>query len=162
MLRREDPSSGFRLTLLCLYTGAAVFLLALLLSAILVPELRVLHSLQALMYVAVIVLAHRNRAWVYGAAFSIAVLWNAMGLLITHLIEVGAADFWLMLRSGHAGEIVPVIVMMGGVGHFVLICAAVVAVVRCNSEDRKWWKFAGGGIVSLAYFALLVALFQPH
>lgn len=51
--------------------GAGLFLLALVVSAILVPDLRVLHSLQALIYVAVIVLARRNSAWGYGAGFSL-------------------------------------------------------------------------------------------
>ena len=145
-----------------IYLGAAIFLVALLLSAIAVPELRLLHFLQALIYVAVIVLARRNSAWGFGAGFAIAVIWNAMGLFVTHLIQAGAADFWLWLRGGHVAEFVPMMVTLGGLGHFILIFGALLAVVRGNSERRKWWKFAGGGAAAIAYFALIVAFSQPH
>lgn len=139
-----------------------LFLTALLLSAILVPDLRILHSLQALIYIAVVVLARRNSAWGYGAGFSVAILWNAMGLFITHLIQAGAIAFWLWLRTGHAEQFVPMAVTLGGIGHFILIFASILAVFRFNAEPRKWWKFAGGSALSVAYFALLVALFRPH
>ena len=162
MLARETRPKGFRSTLAVIYIGAGLFLLALLLSAILVPDLRILHSLQAPIYVAVVVLAHRNSVWGYGAGFSIAILWNSMGLFITHLIQTGALSFWLLLRTGHAGQLVPMTVTLGGFAHFVLICGTILASVRFNSEPRKWWKFAGGGTLSIAYFALLVAFFQPH
>lgn len=136
--------------------------MALLLSAVLVPELRILHSLQALIYVAVIVLARRNSAWGYGAGFSVAILWNAMGLFITHLIQTGAISFWLLLRTGHAGQLVPMTVTLGAIGHFILIFTTILAMSCFNAESRKWWKFAGGSALSIAYFALLVAFFKPH
>jgi hypothetical protein len=142
--------------------GAAVFLLALLLSAILVPDLRVLHSLQGLIYVAVIVLARRNSPWGYGAGFSVAIVWNAVGLFMTHLVQTGALAFWLLLRTGHTKQLVPMTVALGGIGHFILIFATILATSRLHAENRKWWKFAGGGALSIAYFALLVALFKPH
>ena len=162
MRAREAQSNAFRSTLVLIYIGAGLFLLALLLSAIFVPDLRILHSLQALIYVAVVVLAHRNSAWGYGAGFSIAILWNLMGLFITHLIQAGAVALWLLLRTGHTGELVPITVTLGGFGHFILICGTILASIRFNSEPRKWWKFAGGSTLSIAYFALLVAFFQPH
>ena len=107
---KDVRPNGFRPTQVWIYVGAALFLLALLLSAILVTDLRILHSLQALIYVAVIVLVRRNSAWGYGAGFSIAILWNAMELFITHLIQAGAVAFWLLLRTGHAGQLVPMTV----------------------------------------------------
>ena len=153
---------GYRSAQTWIYVGAGLFLLALLVSGVLVPELRVLHSLQALIYVAVVVLARRKSAWGYGAGFSIAVLWNLMGLFITHLIQAGAMSFWMLLRTGHAGELVPMAVLLGGIGHLILICATLLAVTHLDAETRKWWKFAGGSALSIVYFALLVALFQPH
>lgn len=59
MGRYGAQPDGFRSTETWINVGAGLFLLALLVSAFLVPELRVLHSLQALIYVAVIVLARR-------------------------------------------------------------------------------------------------------
>jgi hypothetical protein len=162
MRQSEVESNGFHSALRWIYIGAGLFLLALLISAILVPDLRILHSLQALIYVAVIFLAVRNSAWGYGAGFSVAILWNLMGLFLTHLIQAGAIALWSLLRTGHTGELVPMAVTLGGIGHFILIYASVLLMVRFNAESRKWWKFAGGGVLSLVYFALLVALFQPH
>ena len=159
---REAPPNGLGSTQVWIYIGAALFLLALLLSAVLVPGLRILHSLQALIYFAVVVLARRNSAWGYGAGFAIAIVWNGMGLFITHLIQAGAVAFWLLLRTGQVEQLVPMTVTLGGIGHFILIFATILAVLRFNSETRKWWKFAGGGILSIAYFALLVASFKPH
>jgi len=159
---RDVPPNGFRSTLLWVYTGAGLFLLALLLSAIVVPDLRVLHSLQAVIYIAVIVLARRNSPWGYGAGLAIALLWNSMGFFITHLVQRGAVTFWLLLRTGHAGDLVPMAVTLGAIGHLILIAATILAMIRFAAEPRKWWKFVGGGALSLAYFALLVALFGHH
>jgi hypothetical protein len=142
--------------------GATLFLVALLVSAIVVPELRVLHSFQALIYIAVIVLARRNSPWGYGAGFAIAIVWNGMSLFVTHLMQAGAVAIWLSLRTGHVQQLVPMMVTLGGIGHFILIVAALIALVGHNTEARKWWKFAGGGILSIAYFALIVAFARPH
>jgi hypothetical protein len=145
-----------------IYIGAALFLMALLVSAIVVPELRLLHSFQALIYVAVILLARRNSPWGYGAGFAIAIIWNMMGLFVTHLIQSGAVAFWSSLRTGHMEQLVPMMVALGGVGHFILIFATLIALLRHNAETRKYWKFAGGGLIAVAYFALIVAFAQPH
>ncbi|WP_114206329.1 hypothetical protein [Acidisarcina polymorpha] len=118
MRRNGAHLDGYRSAQAWIVVGAGLFLLALLVSAVLDPELRVLHSLQALIYVAVIVLARRDSAWGYGAGFSIAVLWNLMSLFATHLIQAGAISLWMLLRTGHAGELIPMAVLLGGIGHF--------------------------------------------
>jgi hypothetical protein len=142
--------------------GATLFLAALLVSAIVYPELRLLHTFQALIYIAVLVLVRRNSAWGYGAGFAVAVAWNGIGLFVTHLIHAGAVAFWSSLRTGHVQQLVPMMVTLGGIGHSILIVAALFAVVGHNTEARKWWKFAGGGVLSVAYFAVLVVIFGHH
>src|SRR5215831_6177448 len=84
--------------------GAAVFIAALTVSAIVVPELRLLHLMQALIYVAVIVLARRNSAWGFGAGFAIAIVWNGLSLFVTRLMQAGAVAFWSSLRAGHVEQ----------------------------------------------------------
>lgn len=144
------------------YIGATLFLVALLVSAIVDPELRVLHCFQALIYVAVIVLARRNSPWGYGAGFAIAIVWNGMNFFGPHLIQAGAVALWSWLRTGHAQQLVPMMVTLGGLGHFILIFATLMAILRHNAESWKWWKFAGGGALAVAYLALLVAFALPH
>jgi len=145
-----------------IYIGAAIFLVALVVSAILVPELRLLHFFQALIYVAVIVLARRNSAWGFGAGFTIGIVWNGFGLFVTHLIQVGAVTFWYWLRTGRVEQFVPMTVTFGAAGHFILIVASLWAILSQKTENRKWWKFAGGGAIAVAYFALIVAFARPR
>ena len=56
--------------------GAGLFIFALVGSAVAIPQLRLLHAFQALIYVAVILLARKNRASGFGACITIAVVWN--------------------------------------------------------------------------------------
>ena len=70
-----NQSSATRVWILI---GAGLFLVALAVSAVAVPELRSLHFLQALIYVAVVILARRNNAFALGAGFTIAVAWNCL------------------------------------------------------------------------------------
>jgi hypothetical protein len=144
------------------YVGAALFLVALLVSAIVDPEPRIPHCFQALIYVAVIVLARRNSPWGYGAGFAIAIVCNGMNFFGAHLIQAGAVAFWLWLRTGHSAQLVPMMGTLGALGHFILIFATLIAILRHNAETRKWWKFAGGGALAVAYLGVLVAFALPH
>lgn len=160
-MKRGDRRNGPHSAQLWTYAGAALFLVALLGSAIAIPGLRILHSFQALIYIAVVVLARRNSSWGYGAGFAIAMVWNGMEL-VAHIMQADAVAVWSSLRIGHVPPVVPMTVMLGGAAHCILIVAALVALLRHNTEARKWWKFVGGGVLSIAYFALLVAFARPH
>jgi hypothetical protein len=159
---KNSLPSALHSTQVWAYVGATLFLAALLVSAIEYPELRLLHTFQALIYIVVIVLVRWNSAWGYGAGFAVAIVWNAVGLFVSHLIQVGAVAFWSSLRTGHVQQLVPMMVTLGGIGHFILIVAALFAVVGHNTEVRRWWKFAGGGVLSVAYFAVLIVIFGHH
>jgi len=154
--------SGIHSPSLRIDIGAALFLAALIVSAVVVPQLRLLHFFQALIYVAVIILAHRNSSWGYGAGFAIGIVWNSLNLFITHLMLVGAVAFWNSLRHGHIEQLVPMMVTLGGIGHFILIFATLSAAVSNNAEPKKWWKFVGGAALAVAYFILIVSFTHPH
>ena len=117
---------------------------------------------QRSIYVAVIVLARRNSAWGFGAGFTIAVVWNGFSLFVTHLVQVGVVAFWSWLHTGRAEQLVPMMVTLGAIGHFILIIASFVALQSQKTEARKWWRFAGGGAIAVAYFALIVTFARPH
>jgi hypothetical protein len=53
--------------------AAALFIVALIVSAWVVPQLRFLHFLQATIYVAIVILAYRNSTWGFGAGVAVAV-----------------------------------------------------------------------------------------
>jgi drug/metabolite transporter (DMT)-like permease len=160
-MKREDRLNASRSAQLWTCMGAALFLMALLGSALAIPGLRILHSLQALIYIAVIVLARRDSLWGYGAGFAIAIVWDGVEL-VAHVMQRDAVAVWSSLRIGHVPPLVPMTVVLGGAAHFILIVAALFALIGHKTEARKWWKFAGGGVLSIAYFALIVAFARPH
>jgi hypothetical protein len=158
----HDLATGSAWTRVWIPTGAAFFLVALSVSGLVVPQLRLLHLLQALIYVAVVILARRNNAWGFGAGVTIAVVWNSLNLFVTHLIQAGAVAFWLFLRTGQVRRLDTMMVTLGSIGHFILIIACLAALLGQRTENGKWWKFAGGGLAVLAYFALIVVIARPR
>ena len=89
MLAVEQGMTRPSATLLWIDAGATIFLVALLVSRLLVPHLRPRHFFQAAIYIAVVLLAHRGSAWGFGAGFAIGMVWNAFSLLVTHLMQAG-------------------------------------------------------------------------
>ena len=147
--------------------GAALFTVALIVSALIVPQLRLLHLLQALIYVAVVILARHDSMWGVGAGFTIAVVWNSLNLFVTHNMQRGAAVLWSFLRTGEMRELlqapagtlpglVPVMVLLGGIGHFILIAGCFAALMDRRVKQKRLWKLIAGGALVLAYMALIV------
>jgi hypothetical protein len=142
--------------------GAGLFLVALAISAAVVPELRRLHLLQAFIYVAVVILARRDNAYALGAGFTIAVAWNCLEIFGPHLMQAGAVMFWSFLHTGQVQHLETMMVPVGGIGHFILIIACLTALFHQTTDTKKWWKFLAGGVLVLAYFALIVAIARPR
>lgn len=159
---KADASSGVSSARLWILVGAALFLIALTVSAWVVPQLRLLHFLQALIYVAIVILALRNSAWGFGAGVMIAVVWNSLNLFVTHLMQAGAVEFWSFLRTGQIRRPDTMMVPLGGIGHFILIVACLAAVLHQRYEKHKWWKFMAGGVAALAYLVGIVAIARPR
>ena len=142
--------------------GAGLFIFALAGSAVAVPQLRLLHAFQALIYVAVIILARRNRASGFGAGIAIAVAWNSLQLLVTHNMQGGARALWTFLYTGQLRRPDTVMVFVGGVGHFVLIVACLAAFRQLRPGKKEWRQFLTGGVLALAYFGVIVATMLPR
>ncbi|HKD82437.1 MAG TPA: hypothetical protein VKH81_22300 [Candidatus Angelobacter sp.] len=142
--------------------GAAFFVAALIASAWAVPQLRLLHFLQALIYVAVVILARHNNALGFGAGVMVAVVWNGLNLFVTHLMQAGAVEFWSFLHTGHPQRFDTMMVPLGGIGHFILIVGCLAALFHQPAGKKKWLNFAIGGIAALAYLVLIVAIARPR
>ena len=158
---KQSLATGTQWASVWIPTGAGLFIIALTVSAVVVPPLRLLHFLQALIYVAVIVLARRNHAGAFGAGVTIATVWNSLQLFISHLMQAGAREFWSLLQTGHVRRPDTMMVALGGVGHFVLIIGCVAAFLQLPGK-RLWGRFVTGGVVVLAYFALIVFVALPR
>ena len=142
--------------------GAAIFIVALAGSAAIVPGLRPLHALQALIYVAVIYGARRARPWAIGVGLVVPTIWNALQIFITHLSQAGVRELATLLSTGHARRLDTLFVPLGTLGHFVLIIASIAALAQLKPSKRDWLQVAAGAVASLAYFALIVAVARPR
>lgn len=159
---RNDQAVASPATLAWITAGAALFVVALVVSAWVVPQLRLLHFLQALIYLAVVILARRNNALGLGAGVAVAVVWNGLNLFVTHLFQAGAIEFWTFLHTGHVRRPDTMMVPVGGVGHLILIIACLAALFQQPSGKKKWWNFAIGSVTALAYLVLIVAIARPR
>jgi hypothetical protein len=84
----------------CILVGAGFFIFALVLSAVFDPRIRLLHVLQALIYVAVIALAWKRSPWGFGAGFFIAMFWNYINLFVNTFFKAGVQQLSNFLRTG--------------------------------------------------------------
>lgn len=141
--------------------GAGLFLVALAVSAAAVPQLRLLHLLQAFIYVAIVILARRNNVFALGAGFTIGVAWNCLEFFGPQLMQAGAVLLWTFLHTGQVRHVETMMVPLGGIGHLILIFASLTALFK-QTGTRKWWKFLVGGVLVLGYFALIVAIARPR
>lgn len=157
-----NPAGDSRWTRVAIPVGVGLFLFALALSAVVVPQLRLLHLLQALIYVAVLVLTRRDSPWGFGAGVIVATAWNCLNLFVTHLFQAGAVQFCSLVRTGHVSRPDTLMVMVGGVAHFLLIVACLVGFIRLRPGRKQWCQFFAGGFLALAYFALIIAIAAPR
>lgn len=135
---------------------------ALTVSAIFVPALRLLHVFQALIYVAVIVLTRRASAWGFGIGVFIATAWNGLQFFLSHLIQAGAEQLWLLMRTGAVSRPDTLMVAVGGGAHCVLIVGCFAGFIQLRPGMPQWSRFVAGGLLALAYFGLIVALLLPR
>jgi len=149
-------------TRLWIAIGSGLFLLALLISAVAVPQLRLLHLLQALIYVVVIIYGRRDNSYALGAGFTIAAAWNGLETFGPHLVQTGAVMIWSYLHNGRAEHLETMMVPVGAAGHLILMIACFAALVQHVQSDKRWWKFAAGGLSVLAYFVLIIAIARPR
>jgi hypothetical protein len=168
---RQNPEDHSSWTRVSISIGVGLFLLALALSVVIVPQLLYLHSLQALIYLAVLVLTQRNSPWGYGIGVIVPTAWNCLNLFVTHLFQKGAVqfwslvrtgEFWFLLRTGHVSRPETMTVTVGGAAHFLIIVACVAGFLHLRPRGKQWGQFFGGGILALAYFALIIAIAAPH
>jgi hypothetical protein len=151
-----------RWTFVWIPLGAGLFILALVGSAIAVPQLRPLHTFQALIYVVVILLARRHHAAGFGAGVSVSVFWNGLQLFITHNMQAGARLLWTLLSTGQVRRPDTIMVFVGGVGHFILIVACMAAFRGLQPGKTDWTRFVTGAVLALAYLAVIVATMLPR
>jgi hypothetical protein len=157
-----EHGRGSQWTRVWIPLGAGLFIVALMGSAVVVPQLRLLHSFQALIYVAVVLLARRDSALGFGAGITIAVTWNSLEWFGPHLIQAGAHELWTFLSTGHIRRPDTLMVFIGGIAHIILIVACLAAFRLLHPDRKEWWHLLAGGALALAYFAVIVTTMLPR
>jgi hypothetical protein len=142
--------------------GAGIFVFALFVSAVLEPKIRLLHALQALIYVATVALALRNNPFGFGSGFVVGGFWTYTNLFHTSFIVDGANQLLLAVRTGQIRRPDLIIGVIAAAGHFVLIAACLLAFLRLRPSLNSWGRFALGGALGMAYFALIIITTGPQ
>jgi hypothetical protein len=145
-----------------IWTGAGLFVLALLVSAIFDPTIRLLHTLQALIYVAVIVLARKSSPWGFGAGFTIALFWNGINLFVTTFIAAGLHHLWISLSSGRISRPDLLVALIAAGGHVLLLVGCAAGFLRRRPGGGDWARFIAGGVLAVAYFAGIILTTGPQ
>lgn len=159
LIAPEDSSWPQRL----IQIGAVMFIAALIASTSFDPSIWILHTLQALIYIAIMVLVQRKNTLGFGAAFVISLLWNGANLFATGFIAAGLHIFQTIFSTGHIVRPVLLLVLVGAVGHFLMIAGCIAYVVRTSSERRMWARFVGGAVLGIIALVLISPLrFRLH
>jgi len=160
---RPTPLAAINATWIntCILVGSGIFVFGLAVSAVFAPEWRLLHSLQALIYVAVVALTRRKSAYGFGAGVGIAVFWNLIGIFASTLFLEGVKDLWATIRTGSAPRPDLLLQLLAFGGHMLIIVACLVGFFRTRPGIRRWGQFLAGGGLAIGYFAAIVFTAGP-
>ena len=145
-----------------IWVGAGLFVVALYVSAVFDPTIRLLHALQSLIYIAVVVLVRGNSPWGYGAGFFISGFWNSMNVFVTSFVQEGFEELALLLQTGQLARPDLLVSVVAFTGHCLLFVACFVAYLRAPQPRRGVFKFVGGGLVAIGYFVLIIVTTGPQ
>jgi len=143
--------------------SSLLFMIALAVSAHFEPPIRILHTLQALTYVAVIVGALRHQKWAYGVGISIAAFWNYVNLFVNTFIRNGVETLGVVISGGQVANPGTIIAVPAALGHFGMIACCLWAYLRLR--NKRWTDVGillGSGAVAIGYFATIIAIFGPQ
>jgi len=135
-------------------SGSCVFILALAVSAIFVPDIRWLHVFQASIYVVTSVLSLRGSRWGYFTGISAAGLWNYLGLFASPLfVEI----------AEHPGR--PDLLLQGfaWIANLLVIVGCAWGYSRLAARPRSdLGRLALTFVIATAYLAAAIAIFSPR
>jgi hypothetical protein len=141
--------------------GSMMFVFALAVSAFFEPQWRVLHFLQALPYVAIIVLTRRRSAWGFGAGTFTALFWNALVLFRSPVGSEGIHVIGNLVRTGQVQRPDVLVQLIAACGHFLIIVACLVGFLRIRPAARQWGQFAAGGALAIGYLLAMAFTVGP-
>jgi len=147
------PAAGETWINVSIFVGSSIFIFALAVVAIFQPRWAVLHTLQALIYVAVVILTRRRSAWGFGAGVFIALFWN---LLVLFRSPLGHDAI-----SGQLLRPDVLLQLVAAAAHFLIVFACLAGFWRARPAARECFQFVAAGAVTIAYLLLMAFTFGP-
>ncbi len=141
--------------------GSAMFVFGLAFSAVLLPKWRVLHVLQALIYVAVVLLTRRKNAGGFGAGLAVAVFWNSLLMFVTTVARDGIRELGTLARTGHTQHPDLLLSLFVACGHVLIIVGCIFGFARMHRAARQWLQLLAGGVAAVVYLIAIVFVFGP-
>jgi len=143
--------------------GALVFIAVLFISAYWEADIRWLHFFQAWMYIATIALAWKKSRWGYFIGIGAAALWDYATLFVNTFLKNGLDQASILIKTGHLPHPDQLISVPAWLGNAAVILGCLFAYLCV--VDKKWTdlsRLVAAAVGTTAYFALIVALFQPR
>jgi hypothetical protein len=143
--------------------AASGFIAILALAAVFDHTIIVLHSLQALMYLAVIGLVLRGNRWGYFIAVAIAGFWNYTSLFVNTFFMSGVRALKQSIATGHLTHPDQIIAVAAVAFHLVMIVAALILIVQTSRKaGPDLARLVAAFVVFTGYFAVIIAFSQPR
>ena len=143
--------------------GAGFFILVLAISAAWEADIRWLHFFQAWMYLATIALGLRRNRWGYFIGIAAAGLWNYANLVATTFFFNGLQQLSQWVHTGHLVRPDLLIALPAWFANlFVVIGCLLGYILLPKKSIGDIGRFVVTFILTTGFFALDMAIFQPH
>jgi hypothetical protein len=141
--------------------GSAMFVFGLAVSAAFAAEWRVLHFFQALIYVALVMLARRNSPRGFGIGLFVAGFWNALSLFTTTATRDGIVELARAMSTGKVERPDLLLNLFAFAGHTLIMIGCVIGFLRLRPGRREWSELVIAGLAGFAYLLAIVFAFGP-
>ena len=143
--------------------GAGIFIAVLFISAYWEADIRWLHFFQAWMYVATVALVWKRSRWGYFIGVGASALWNYATLFVNTFLQNGLEQAFVLARTGRLPRPDLFISVPAWLGNLAVMVGCLLAYLRLADKRRTdGAKLVLAAAGTTAYFALIVAVFQPR
>ena len=144
-------------------SGAIIFILMLVVSAVWEADIRWLHFFQSWMYVATIVLGLRRSRWGYFIGISAAGLWDYTNIFATTFFYNGLQQLSAWVQTGHLRRPDLVISIPAWFSNFAVVVGCVWGYSRLRDKSAAdLLKLLLTFVLTTGFFALDMWVFQPR
>lgn len=146
-----------------IWIGGSVFVVVLAISAAMDPSIRWLHFFQAWMYFVPMFLCLYRKRIGYFIGIAAAGFWDYVNIFATSFFFNGLQQLVAWIHTGHVARPDLLIAVPAWFGNLAVVAGCLWAYFRLPSRsvrDLAW--FVGALVVTIGFFALDMAIFQPR